>query len=78
MKNLIDKLNKTHTAYWSAIDNLESYLSDKIDFEFSIFEQPGDGFVIQYDSHNAPLDSCLRIIKCKGKLSLDDYMDKRI
>ena len=53
---------------------VEKILSDKIDFEFDIFYQPGDGFVIHdSDIGNAPLAPCLVVIHSKGKLSEDDY-----
>lgn len=76
VKRLLDKLEKAHATYESAKGSMESYLADKCEFgeELSVDYQPSDGFVIQYDSDNAPLDSCLDVIKEKGALSHDDFL----
>lgn len=49
-KSAFDKLNlnmnKNWSKYLSAKGSLEAYLSDFIDFDFSINDMPGDGFVV--------------------------------
>jgi len=73
-------LHKAHGKYQSAIGDLENKLSDYIDFDFSIFYQPSDGFVIvKIDTaHNARLDSCISEIESKGKLTVYDYLNLSI
>lgn len=79
MKALYKKLYSAKTKYDSAIGDMEAYLSDKVSFEeYYVLYQPSDGFVLGLDNHNAPLDACLFIIKDKGVLSLEDYMNERI
>lgn len=70
-----NKLINAKLKYDSEVCNFENKLSSKIDFEFSIFWQPSDGFVIlDLFTHNAYLFECLKTIKEFGKLSHDDYL----
>lgn len=77
---LFNKLERSYNSYMSAIGAMESELVNHCEFEddFSILYQPGDGFVIEHDSNNASLDDCLEIIKEKGYLSIEDYLDLTI
>lgn len=70
------RLLNAHSKYIGAIRNLEGKLSKKIEFDFSIFWQQADGFVIlNYDTkYNASLRECLQIIEETGKLTNDDFM----
>lgn len=74
------KLDKAHAKYEGVIGDLEGKISALVEFDFSIFYQPSDGFVMLHneDAHNAPLGVCLNIIERKGKLSYEDYMGLRI
>jgi hypothetical protein len=57
------------------IEILERRLAKKIQFEnYSIFYQQGDGFVLGFQEHNAPLYRCLAKIEQTGKLTLEDYL----
>lgn len=79
MKTLYKKIQVTKSKYDSALQEMERYLSDKCDFDdYSIFYQSSDGFVLEWNANNAPLSNCLLIIKEKGILTLEDYMDERI
>lgn len=79
MKPISDKLYKAQSKLDAEINAAEKLLSVKIDFRFGILYQPADGFVIvDEDAHNAPLSSCLAIIKRKGVLTKEDYLDETI
>ena len=78
-KLAFDKLNLNMNINWSkyiyAKGSLEAYLSDSIDFDFSINDMPGDGFVV-LDSQNdkvASVESCFKIILEKGKINQEDF-----
>ena len=69
------KLCEKHDQYQSAIGSMEYALVDFVEMnDFSIFYQPSDGFVLEYEANNASLIACITIIKEKGFLSIDDYM----
>jgi len=72
---MMKKLESYKSKYDSVIGEVESSLSDKILFDFSVFYQPSDGFVVlNYDtSANAPLNSCLDWIRSNGELSESDH-----
>jgi hypothetical protein len=75
MEKEIKKLHKLYGDYLTQIGVIESKLSDKIDFEFSLDYMPGDGFLIldvESDTKVAPLEDCLKIIKKKGILTSKD------
>ena len=78
-KSAFDKLNlnmnKNWSKYLSAKGSLEAYLSDFIDFDFSINDMPGDGFVVlDYQNDKvASVESCFKIILEKGKINQDDF-----
>ena len=68
------KLREAYSRLESSIGSLEAKLSGKIEAnDFSIHYQSSDGFVLEIDGMNAPLSSCLRIVKDKGYLSMDEY-----
>lgn len=78
-KSDFDKLylniNKSWSKYLSTKGSLEAYLSDFIDFDFSINEIPGDGFVVlDYQNDKvASVESCFKIILEKGKINQKDF-----
>lgn len=83
MKISTKALHKAHGKYQSEIGNIEQKLTGYIDFDFGVLYQPSDGFVIyaevsKYGASNAPLDSCLKIIADKGKLTEQDYLSNCI
>lgn len=79
---ILKTLNKSKNAFDSALLSLENALSDKCEFEFFITYQTSDAsFMIVSEAFgngnapgNAPLLSCLKVIKEKGCLSLNDYL----
>lgn len=75
MNRLLKKLNTASTKFAKTICNAENELRDKIDFEFSIVDQAGDGFVIEARGDNAPMDKCLEAIKNLGRLDYDTYLE---
>jgi hypothetical protein len=76
MTNLI----KAHNKYKSEIENLKNKIQEFVDFEFDIFYQPSDGFILLHveNAHNARLDNCIMIIIEKGSLNYDDYLNECI
>jgi hypothetical protein len=78
-KSAFDKLNlnmnKNWAKYISSKGSLEAYLSDFIDFDFSINDMPGDGFVVlDYQNDKvASVESCFKIILEKGKINQEDF-----
>jgi hypothetical protein len=78
-QKLLTKLYAAHSKYAGACSHAETQLRPLVEFDdFSIFHQPSDGFVMEYEANNASLAACLAIINEKGKLSLEDYMRIRI
>ena len=75
MKIKISKLINAKSKYDSELGDVESQLSKFIDFDFSVFYQPSDGFVILAveTCQNAPLSVCIEIINEKGRLTYSDY-----
>jgi hypothetical protein len=79
MKRLINKLSKAQLLYNKAIRDVELAIIDKVEFDFHIFHQPSDGFVmLAFEDHNAPMSVLFGIIKEKGVLTKDDYMEYSI
>jgi hypothetical protein len=79
MKVTYNKLVKSHNKYITAISEMESNLSDKLEFDnYTIFYQQSDGLVIEWEANNAPLDLCLEVISKKGFLSMEDYLNLTI
>jgi hypothetical protein len=78
-KSAFDKLNSNMNNNWSkylsAKGSLEAYLSDFIDFDFSINDMPGDGFVVlDYQNDKvASVESCFKIILEKGKINQEYF-----
>lgn len=76
MKKALKNLRLAHGKYESAIKKMEGAIFGLVQFEFSIFHQQSDGFVILRDfdmGQNAPLDKCIKVIEEKGILTIDDY-----
>lgn len=80
MKISTKKLIAAKSRYDSEVGALEAKIKDKVGFDFSIFHQPSDGFVIlNYEkSSNAPLSMCLSVIERTGFLSSDDHTKNSI
>ena len=72
---LLKKLDTQKAKLDSVLGEVELALKDYVAFDFSVFYQPSDGFVIlNYDAaSNAPLISCVQWIKEHGTLSGDDH-----
>ena len=67
-------LEKLQNEFQAQVESLAASISDKVEFEFTIFYQPGDGFVIEDDKMgDSPLDGCLEIIGEKGVLTHEDF-----
>ena len=75
IQKLVKGLDKAHSNLLSAQGAVESAIAKTMfTDDFSVFYQPGDGFVICDDrSNNAPLSACLKVIAKKGLLSREDY-----
>lgn len=74
MKKELKAMEAAHDKYTSAISAFHDAIADKVDFEFFVFWQPGDGFVIaDNEMGNGQLDKCLEIIAQKGRLTYEDY-----
>lgn len=82
MKRLLNKLNRAYVKYDDTIRSAEAEISGKVQFEFHIAYQQGDGWVMvtdtYYNSKNAPLKPLLEIIKKKGVLTEEDYLKHTI
>lgn len=83
MKNfnqLFKSINTAHDKYRAKLHEMEQVLTAFSDIEeISVFYQESDGFVVADDErNNAPLDACLKVIKEKGFLSNEDYLDLTI
>lgn len=83
MKNfnqLFKSIENAHSKYRAKLGEMEQALTAVSDInEISVFYQESDGFVVADDEiNNAPLDACLRVIKEKGFLSHEDYLNLTI
>lgn len=74
MKDIEKIVNKGWSQLLAACDEAALILRDKVEFEFNIFYQPSDGPIIEHDKKVAPLGECVKVIKEKGKLTLEDYL----
>ena len=71
---LLKKLEFGSSKYETALGAMESLFSEYVEFDFSIRDIVGDGFVL-LDSENAKvadIKTCFEIIKKKGKLTQED------
>lgn len=73
-KQIIKSLNIAQRNYERVIEMQRVRLSRFVEFEFSIFYQMSDGWVMESNAHNAPLGSCIDIIREKGYLNYEDYL----
>lgn len=76
-KSKLNKVNKSYGEYIKAKGNLERLLSQYIDFDFSIEDMPGDGFVV-LDAENASVakvEDCFNHIVNNGTLTQDDLQE---
>lgn len=81
IKRKYSKLHGTHYDYVLARNAMKDEINKYAEFEADIVYQESDGFtVLNVDSNLcvAPLDECLRIIKEKGILTVEDFNDIRI
>ena len=75
-EQLLGKAIRAYDKYETAVKQLDTFLKDKIEFEFAIDRQPGDGhMIIDLDSEMkiAPVDRCLSVIYMRGKLTREDH-----
>ena len=72
------KLEKAHAKYEMERQSMAAMMMEYSDLDLGVEYQPSDGFVLEFDSHNTPLDTCIDIIKEKGLLSEEDYFENRI
>ena len=72
------KLEKAHAKYEMERQAMASMIMEYSDLDVGIEYQPSDGFVVEFESQNTPLDTCIDIIKEKGELSEEDYFENRI
>ena len=71
---LLKKLEIGFSKYETALGAMEKLFSEYVEFDFSIRDIGGDGFVL-LDSENAKvanIKTCLEIINKKGKLTQED------
>lgn len=71
-------LHKTHEAHEqacaTALEKIKPHLSSEFDdAELSVFFQPSDGFVLEYDNDNASLVAIVDAIDREGFLTLEEY-----
>ncbi len=59
------KLDASYLKYKAAIDSIEYYLDDKVDFDFAIDHYPGDGFLMLKTDNNsvAPLSQIIPMLQ---------------
>lgn len=71
---LLKKMEKTHSSYILAKGSVEEFFSKYVDFDFSIDDMPGDGFLLlDYEnSRVATIEKCFEIITKNGILTQDD------
>jgi hypothetical protein len=72
----LSKLVKARRSYESAVEEMASSLSGKIQFEYGIEHQLSDGFVlldVESGMHVSPLADCISVIYTKGALSSVDH-----
>lgn len=80
---IIKQFNKciiAHNKLVGSISSLERELSKYIEFEFSVFSQSSDGWVLlnTETAQNAILNNCIDVILAKGKLSYEDFNENTI
>lgn len=79
MNRLLKKMITAQNKYDGTICSVERELSDKVEFDFSIFWQPSDGFVFcDNNGNNSSFINCIEIIKEKGCLSFEDFREAGI
>lgn len=75
LKKLYSNICKNQLNLESSIGKLESELQKYVTFDFSIFYQYSDGFVIvDDDANNAALGACLGWIETHGTLTHASYL----
>lgn len=78
MQRQFNALQKAQLKLEAAIEAMEDILREKIEFDFSVQFQPSDGFtILEIDNsrNTASLKSCMNIIRKKGKLSVEDFLE---
>lgn len=79
MNRLVKKLKTAQGKYEGVIGSVEKEIADNVKFDFSIFWQPSDGFVMcDNEMGNAPIDECIEVINKKGCLTYEDFRSECI
>jgi hypothetical protein len=78
LKRTMNKIHKAKNRYDGAITELEETIKPFANFDFTIFYQPSDGFVILPDDtdDNMPVSFAIEAINRDGKLTYDYDRDK--
>ena len=77
--DVLKKLNIAQVKYEMAMGEARKSIADKVDFDFSVQWQPSDGWTIVTDNSDvAPMEYVISVIKRKGRLSYDDFLDGTI
>lgn len=76
MKRQMNKLWNAQRKYDAEVRDVEKFIADKVEFDFYILYQESDGWVmLALDARNAPMDTVLDVIKQKGVLTKEDYLN---
>lgn len=80
MKSILDRLKDAQSTYQAHVHVAETLLEPKIQFGFSLQWQPSDGWTVVHEKnvHVVPIEYALDVIKKKGVLSMDDFLDGTI
>ena len=80
MNRLLKKLKTAQNNYDGVIGSVEREIFDRVEFDFSIFWQPSDGFVMCDNEmgNNAPISECIKVINKKGCLTYEDFKSECI
>lgn len=74
LKKAYNSMLKMQKEVEKLSDEIQAFISKKSELDdISVFYQPSDGWVLEYESSNAMLYDALNIIFEKGYLSEDDY-----
>ena len=75
----MNKIHKAKNRYDAAITKIEEIIKPFANFEFTIFYQPSDGFVIlpNDSDENMPVSFAIEAINRDGELTYDYDRDNR-
>jgi len=76
MNRDLKKIITAKKKFDKVVLDVELSLIDKVEFEFTIFDQSSDGIMLldRQTSNNAMLKDCIQVIEEKGVLSMKDYL----